>query len=269
MSDHTIKHGDDEYHFPGDEYMDAESSVHADAKPEQAQEEPAHDPETMHQQASPSAQEVEAEMAKESVAAKVKSHYSAIKNKRIVWVIVAAVVVLVTFTVMRHQDKPNVVQQAQPAVQQPVAQQVNPQMASQLNQLQRSEQSSEQAIGQLQSNLHQLQTGLQTEANSQAQTNRNINALISQVQLLTKQVHELKAAKKPVHKAVHKAKPIVYHLKAIEPGRAWIMGSNGESDTIAIGNQLKGYGTVEALDTDRGVVLTSSGKVIAYGQDDN
>ena len=260
MSDHKQQHGDDEYQFPGDEYMDAESSAQSEK--------------THAEKSTPTAAELDAATAHDSATTatqakkagiELKSRFAAIKNKRAIWIVVIAVVILIIFSLMRHNDKSKVV--SPPVRQQPVVQQTNPRVTSQLDQLQQSEQASENTVAQLQSNLNQLQSSLQSEANSQTQTNQHIDALISQVQVLSNQLHDLKQVKKPLQKKWI-PKPIVYHVKAIEPGRAWVVGSNGESDTITIGNKLTDYGTVEAINADSGMVLTSSGKVISYGQND-
>ena len=61
-----------------------------------------------------------------------------------------------------------------------------------------------------------------------------------------------------------KVKPIVFDLRAIVPGRAWVEDDLGRSRTVKIGDKLPQYGFVKAIDSERGVVLTTSGKVITF-----
>ena len=90
--------------------------------------------------------------------------------------------------------------------------------------------------------------------------------LMADIQLLTKPVGTVSVAHKPI-------KPLlpapVYYLQAVLPGRAWLQSSLGQTQTVRVGDLLRGYGAVTAINAEKGVVQTSSGKRIEYGRDDS
>jgi len=55
-----------------------------------------------------------------------------------------------------------------------------------------------------------------------------------------------------------------YYVKAMIQGRAWLVSSSGATFTISTGDQLSGYGQIREIDPDKGIVMTSSGRVISY-----
>jgi intracellular multiplication protein IcmG len=60
-----------------------------------------------------------------------------------------------------------------------------------------------------------------------------------------------------------------YSIQALIPGRAWLISSSGSSMTVREGSIIPGYGAVKLIDVERGRVLTSSGRVIKFGQVDS
>lgn len=62
---------------------------------------------------------------------------------------------------------------------------------------------------------------------------------------------------------------IKYFVKAVIPGRAWLIAENGSTLTVRIGSVIPGYGIVTMVDVSQGRVLTNSGKVITFGQNDS
>ena len=56
-----------------------------------------------------------------------------------------------------------------------------------------------------------------------------------------------------------------YFVQAVIPGRAWIKASDGSSETVTVGDYVKGYGEVTGINSISGVVSTSSGVNINYG----
>lgn len=73
---------------------------------------------------------------------------------------------------------------------------------------------------------------------------------------------------KPVHR-YSMVENINYNVKAVIPGRAWLIGSNGSTLTVRVGTIIHGYGEVKLIDSIQGRVLTSSGRVIRFSQDDS
>lgn len=53
-------------------------------------------------------------------------------------------------------------------------------------------------------------------------------------------------------------------LRAIIEGRAWLVDSDGSSNTIQVGDSLQDYGTVIAIYADKGIVTTSSARIISF-----
>ncbi|WP_419420337.1 type IVB secretion system protein IcmG/DotF [Legionella sp. D16C41] len=61
----------------------------------------------------------------------------------------------------------------------------------------------------------------------------------------------------------------VYYIQAVIPGRAWLIASNGSTLTVREGTNIPGYGVVKLIDPNQGRVLTSSGQVIRFSQQDS
>ncbi|NNM58805.1 MAG: hypothetical protein HKM04_03220 [Legionellales bacterium] len=59
-----------------------------------------------------------------------------------------------------------------------------------------------------------------------------------------------------------------YYVQAVIPGRAWLKSSNGQIITVTTGDAVPGYGTVETIDSQSGVVTTSTGTKIMFGIDE-
>ena len=196
-------------------------------------------------------------------------------NKRVTVVVVVVIVALIAFKFMKSDSETASQPVQQPVVQQPVAppvqQPVAPpstQVESQLGGLTQEAQTNQAAISQLQNQVQALQSQLGEATAAQAQLNQSMVVLVDQVKQLTAELHVVKPAKKPV-KATPKAPPMIFHLKAVVPGRAWIMSNDGLSESVSVGDTVPQYGTVKVVDANRGMVITSSGKVISYGSNDH
>ncbi|OGT64964.1 MAG: hypothetical protein A3J38_02905 [Gammaproteobacteria bacterium RIFCSPHIGHO2_12_FULL_45_9] len=83
---------------------------------------------------------------------------------------------------------------------------------------------------------------------------------------LMRKVDTLKSSSAHTTKPTHE---LTFEVQALLPGRAWVLGSNGQTLSLAIGDMVPGYGYVKVIDTARGVVETTSGKTIGYGQNDH
>lgn len=62
---------------------------------------------------------------------------------------------------------------------------------------------------------------------------------------------------------------VQYYLQAVIPGRAWIVSSEGQTLTVREGTRVANYGVVRYIDAKRGRVLTSSGQIIKFSQEDS
>ncbi|WP_115710824.1 type IVB secretion system protein IcmG/DotF [Legionella sainthelensi] len=140
--------------------------------------------------------------------------------------------------------------------------------------------------------IEATQQTVQTEVSSVNQqvgnVNNNVNALSAQISKLNQVISELsnqvakqseeinvlmertkpKLIKRIIH--VQPAAPqIIYYINAVIPGRAWLIGTNGSTLTVREGSKIEGYGVVKLIDSLQGRVLTSSGRVIKFSQDDS
>ncbi len=56
-----------------------------------------------------------------------------------------------------------------------------------------------------------------------------------------------------------------YYVQAIIPGRAWLKNADGQIITVAQGDPVPGYGTVATIDSQSGMVVTSTGTKFVFG----
>lgn len=201
------------------------------------------------------------------------------RNKKLPLIIGGAVVVCVGLTIYHAHHQPEVVPAASTVT--PVAQTVamekdvanqSMQLASMNQQaiadLGRSNADNQQAILQVQQQLQGVASSVAAVSGTQAQVNATLVALTEEVKALSQQVSA--AQVKPVRASAPKPmlKPIVFHLKALTPGRAWIMDNEAHSTSVKVGDQLARYGVINRIDVDQGLVLTSSGLTIRYNDID-
>ncbi len=275
MSNETRKDatGDDEYQFPNDEYVmpsneqQAAPSDSAESVSDSAQhQEQANTLDYTSAAQTTSAQE---EVSSGLVMDRIKNIWNTspiFKNKRIVAIVVAIVLVLVVFKFMQPSRQVITKTQTAAVVQKPTSQS-NPQVMGQLNGLQQSAQSSQQEIRQLKSQVSAL-SGSLTQANAnQVRMTQAVSMLAGQVKQLSTDLQKIRT--KPVSKKKGPVGPrLVYVVKAVVPGRAWIINNVGGTSTVTIGDHVKQYGTVRSINPDTGVITTSSGKLIKYGSND-
>lgn len=102
--------------------------------------------------------------------------------------------------------------------------------------------------------------------------NKAIGDLTTVMALLSKNVDEIvvntkKPEKKIVKKVVKAPKKIIYHVKSIVPGRAWLESADGHTVSVRVGDIVNGS-RVGAVLSRQGMVLLNSGEVIQYGAND-
>lgn len=116
--------------------------------------------------------------------------------------------------------------------------------------------------------LNSQVTDLQTAV---ANINSQITALNQGIQNIADKLAEQEAKEAALHAVkIHKRKlhvirirPI-YFVRAIIPGRAWLSTFHGGTVTVRLGDNLPGYGVVEAIDPVQGTITTSVGAIIGY-----
>lgn len=144
-----------------------------------------------------------------------------------------------------------------------------------------------ESIGASQQNLQSQVSSLSEQLNS---VNNNVNNLAAQVNQLNQTVTNLtnqlsrqsevinmlieRTKPKPVKhvrrpRYLNNSQPNIYYINAVIPGRAWLIGTNGSTLTVREGTKISGYGVVRLIDSMQGRVLTSSGRVIRFSQDDS
>lgn len=99
-------------------------------------------------------------------------------------------------------------------------------------------------------------------SNQLAKQTEELNVLMVRTQ--AKAVVKARRVGKKVHHQ-HRS----YHIQALIPGRAWLIASNGSTLTVRDGTKIPGYGMVKLIDSIQGRVVTSSGKVIQFSQEDS
>lgn len=110
--------------------------------------------------------------------------------------------------------------------------------------------------------------------NSQiASLNQVITNLSTQLARQTEEINVLMARTQPKrvvkHVSTPATAPLVYYIQAVIPGRAWIIASNGSTLTVREGTKIPGFGVVRLIDPLSGRVVTSSGRVIRFSQEDS
>lgn len=125
-----------------------------------------------------------------------------------------------------------------------------------------------QQVGTVNNNINNLNTQI-------ANLNQIISNLSNQVTKQSQEINTLMARSqpKPVKRVVRHVKVmqqrITFYIQAVIPGRAWLIGSNGSTLTVREGTKVAGYGTVKLIDSIQGRILTSSGQVIKFSQEDS
>ncbi|MCH9770506.1 MAG: hypothetical protein K0U12_06465 [Gammaproteobacteria bacterium] len=192
-------------------------------------------------------------------------------------VLVAGIVVLafIVFAFLHHSSPTTKIISKQPVVAKVISPSVpaeNEVLAGHFNNVQQKLNSQQNAISGLQSQLSQLNNQASDSRQAELQIAKALQHLSFQMQQFNSTLNtRLSALTKTKHGIKQKVlpKPITYNVKAIVPGRAWLIGSNDTTTTVRRGDHLKNYGTITVINANAGKILTSSGKVIAYGPGDN
>ncbi len=121
------------------------------------------------------------------------------------------------------------------------------------------------AIQSLDLQLSGIQTTLANLSNQLTQVNDEVQSLHTGQETLIQ--NQTKPIKKITTQKKVSPKPI-YYLRAVIPGRAWLITPEGSTLTLGVGDKLEGYGVVDAINPDQGTVTLNSGAVIGYSPDD-
>lgn len=232
----NMKNEHDEYQYPGEEHV--ENSVQE-----------------------PVVEEVHAEAKEEQQQGGILGFIS--RKRKALFLVLIVVAAFVAFKYMTANNAAPAPVEKPVVAAAPVVEQPNPQEESQIGRLAQVVAQNQQVVSQMQDQMDNMQNALSRANDSYQTTNDALKALTAQLEKVQAQL-----APKPKAKPAKKVVPIVYHIKAIVPGRAWVLGSNGTAQSVSVGDNLQQYGRIVAINADSGVVMTSSGKVIEYGSGD-
>lgn len=257
MSDDKNIMSDDEYQLPKDEYLSSGDGSLSEG----------------------GAVEGQSETVFASEKAGIFERFPFLKNKRFLVGVGVFAVIFVTYQCMRSPDHTVKLVAAKPKTVAPVVVNTptpNPQLIGQLDSIKSHEINASQTVSALKNQLGDINDQLRA-SNAENMTLRNsVSQLAGEVKLLSHVVannaHQLALAKqkKSTRKKPHYVAPkITYHVKAVVPGRAWIVGSNGLSYSVAVGDTLPQAGKIRAINADSGELTLSSGKHIGYGANDS
>lgn len=173
---------------------------------------------------------------------------------------------------------------AQPQEQPPVADasEATPEMAAEQQTPSPASDELSKQVAELRQNLmaddsrvHHLEVAVTQVEQSMANIDDAISDMRLQVQAMMKKMQLLeKQMLKPKVKKIANRRPVIrrpqkmYALTAVIRGRAWVSDDQGHELTVKVGDTIPGYGMVHLIDPKQGMVTTSSGRIITYGQDD-
>lgn len=177
----------------------------------------------------------------------------------------------------------------QPPQPQPIQAQIAPQPMPQAQPVvQENNSGLRQKVDSIESNQQNVQSQVSSMNEQVGNVNNNVNNLTSQISRLNQTITDLttqlskqseeinvlmeRTKPKPIRRAMpprqfHQAN--IYYINAVIPGRAWLIGTNGSTLTIREGTKIAGYGVVKLIDSMEGRILTSSGRVIRFSQEDS
>lgn len=270
MADHD-KH-EEEYRYPEEEYVQSNS-----------------EPQMQYEESGSGDDSAERATSGGGSAGGVMERIQPLIKNRIVIAILIVIVLFILFRIfMSHHGstkKTTASVRPAPAVSQPnntlasnqlttqLAQQAasqsatSSQLESEVNSIDNKVSSNTSSINQIQSQLNSLQNSIDGIANNRGNVNDAISQLALEVKKLAADIKKNKVAEKPAP-AAPMIPPVTYYLRAVVPGRAWIYGTNKRSASITVGDRVKQYGRVLAINAQEGMVVTSSGKVIEFSSAD-
>jgi hypothetical protein len=154
----------------------------------------------------------------------------------------------------------------QPKVAAPIA--AMPQAAApspEVISLMQQNQSNREELDKMTESVNKTQSTLDAMQNKIDDLTQSVNQLSVQNESLKAMMHKPKVKKIVKHVA---QKMESYHIKAIVPGRVWLESDSGKVVTLRVGDSLAGYGMIQLISPQQGLVMTSSGMAIQYGVND-
>lgn len=155
----------------------------------------------------------------------------------------------------------------------PPAAAVSPEVAQKLSALEITQASVKSEVNEVGNELNGLNANINSLSAQLSELNQALSALNAKIDDQARDIDRLMVRMKPkpaVKPVVKKTAPVKkYFVQAVIPGRAWLIASNGTTLTVREGSTIPGYGSVKLIDATQGRVLTSSGTVIRFSQNDS
>lgn len=150
---------------------------------------------------------------------------------------------------------------------------LSPRLNETISNLTESQQSLQASISSLNSRLDDISTSMQNITDKMNGINQGLSQILSKLEAQSAELATLRARSVKPQSSIKPpsmgSAPSSYYIQAIIPGRAWLLSSTGLTLTVREGTPLPGYGVIRLIDPNQGRVMTSSGKVIRFSQQDS
>ena len=164
----------------------------------------------------------------------------------------------------------------QPQPEMPIPQVVTPAAEVKINQALSTIEISQQSLRTDVSSVNNQLNGVNSNLTAMMAKITELNGIITNLSTKIDEeaiiIEKLTARREPkkIHRVTHRInqRPKFY-IQAVIPGRAWLIATNGTTLTVREGTAIAGYGIVKLIDPDQGRVMTSSGQVIRFSQEDS
>lgn len=123
----------------------------------------------------------------------------------------------------------------------------------------------------LRANSDKLTSQINDLQNSLSNLNHQFSELSGSMQDLANKQDQLISKLTPKKKEKHHVAPPkpIYYVRAMIPGRAWLVAQDGSTISVSLGDNLPGYGVVQIIDSNQGIITTNSGAIIGYSTSDS
>ena len=150
---------------------------------------------------------------------------------------------------------------------------IDPKVTQKLSDLESSQQSMRSDVSSVSNQLGGIGRSVDAMVAKMTELNGIITNLSAKVDEQSHEIEQLtirrEAAKKVHHVEAKGPQYPKFYIQAVIPGRAWLIATNGATLTVREGTVVAGYGMVKLIDPNQGRVLTSSGQVIRFSQQDS
>ncbi|MFT4058648.1 MAG: type IVB secretion system protein IcmG/DotF [Legionella sp.] len=182
---------------------------------------------------------------------------------------------------MNQQPQPPQPVQAEitPQPVQPVQQVIrenDPALTQKVNSIETNQQNMQSQVTSINTQVGNVNTNMTNLAEQITKLNQTISDLATQLNRQSEEINLLMERARPKQPIFHhhvRRYPYIprniYYINAVIPGRAWLIGTNGSTLTVREGTKIAGYGVVKLIDSMEGRILTSSGRVIRFSQEDS